>query len=397
MGGTRTRAPQSRPRSVAMTAQQDIPVSVFTGFLGAGKTTIILSLLKQLPKDYKVVLLKNEFGDVEVDSQLAKESAVEAVSEILNGCMCCVLVGQMRTALLEIKDKFAPDRIIIESSGSAFPATLAWQVRQLEDEGLKLDSVVTVIDCLNFTGYEDTSPTAKMQAKYTDLLLLNKHELASERQLDNVLDSLYELNTETPKLKISRTEPPKPDLIFGLLSVPGAASKESKVFGMVSQEEQDKLSDPASANGGHADKDGGEVETLNIWRGGQQPGHAGHTHVDGLAHDHKDASGEERQDGDAAASEQTLTKEKLDTLLGKLPSEDVWRVKGFLKLENSGPSPYSILNWAFGRYELHEASAEMSKKLEQEGVEVRLTVMGARGEVKRRATILGEGLGSRVS
>merc|ERR1712093_507161 len=92
MGGTRTRAPQSRPRSVAMTAQQDIPVSVFTGFLGAGKTTIILSLLKQLPKDYKVVLLKNEFGDVEVDSQLAKESAVEAVSEILNGCMCCVLL-----------------------------------------------------------------------------------------------------------------------------------------------------------------------------------------------------------------------------------------------------------------------------------------------------------------
>jgi G3E family GTPase len=83
-----------------------IPVTVFTGFLGAGKTSIILSLLPQLPKDYKVVLLKNEFGDVEgtapsskylsrphsprsraVDSQLAKQSALTAVSEILNGCM----------------------------------------------------------------------------------------------------------------------------------------------------------------------------------------------------------------------------------------------------------------------------------------------------------------------
>jgi G3E family GTPase len=88
--------------------QPHIPITVFTGFLGAGKTSIILSLLPQLPKDYKVVLLKNEFGDVQgvhsllrslgpwrgyiipfkVDSQLAKESSLTAVSEILNGCMC---------------------------------------------------------------------------------------------------------------------------------------------------------------------------------------------------------------------------------------------------------------------------------------------------------------------
>ena len=80
-----------------------IPVTVFTGFLGAGKTSIILSLLPQLPKDYRVVLLKNEFGEIEgahsnralehsadtakVDSQLAKQSNLTAVSEILNGCM----------------------------------------------------------------------------------------------------------------------------------------------------------------------------------------------------------------------------------------------------------------------------------------------------------------------
>jgi len=64
-----------------------IPITVFTGFLGAGKTTLILSLLPQLPKDYKVVLLKNEFGDVQVDSQLAKQSSLTAVNEIVNGCM----------------------------------------------------------------------------------------------------------------------------------------------------------------------------------------------------------------------------------------------------------------------------------------------------------------------
>jgi len=64
-----------------------IPITVFTGYLGAGKTTSILALLKRLPNDLKVVLLKNEFGDVEVDSKLAQQSSLAGVSEILNGCL----------------------------------------------------------------------------------------------------------------------------------------------------------------------------------------------------------------------------------------------------------------------------------------------------------------------
>ena len=64
-----------------------VPVTIFTGFLGAGKTSIILNLLPQLPPAYKAVLLKNEFGDVEVDSKLAGQSGLAGVSEILNGCM----------------------------------------------------------------------------------------------------------------------------------------------------------------------------------------------------------------------------------------------------------------------------------------------------------------------
>ena len=70
-----------------MTSQKPIPITVFTGFLGAGKTSIILSLLEHLPKGYRAVLLKNEYGDVEVDSKLAQQSSLTAVSEILNGCM----------------------------------------------------------------------------------------------------------------------------------------------------------------------------------------------------------------------------------------------------------------------------------------------------------------------
>ncbi|GES87189.1 cobW-domain-containing protein [Rhizophagus clarus] len=177
-----------------------VPVTVFTGFLGSGKTTIILSLLPRVPKGYKLCLLKNEFGDIKVDSSLAQSSDL-AVQEMLNGCLCCVLVGQMKLALIELKDKYNPDRIIIETSGSAFPAPIAWQIREMKNEGFTLDSIITVVDCINFRGYEDTSYTAKMQAQYTDIILLNKHELVSEHELDTVIDHINELNTDTPKIK----------------------------------------------------------------------------------------------------------------------------------------------------------------------------------------------------
>jgi G3E family GTPase len=84
---------------------KSIPVSVFTGFLGAGKTTIILDIIQRVKSTaptYSIAILKNEFGDVQVDSLLAQESAIQ-VTEMLNGCLCCVLVGQMETALKEMK------------------------------------------------------------------------------------------------------------------------------------------------------------------------------------------------------------------------------------------------------------------------------------------------------
>ncbi|CAE7073167.1 unnamed protein product, partial [Rhizoctonia solani] len=271
-----------------------IPITVFTGFLGAGKTTTILSLLQQLPKDYKVVLLKNEFGDVEVDSQLASNSSLTAVSEILNGCMCCILVGQMKNALLEIRDKYRPDRIIIESSGSAFPATLAFQIRDLEREtegDFKLDAIVTVVDAENFRGYEDTSPTAKMQAQYTDVILINKWEHISERDLDIVLDHLGTLNDLTPKLRCQGKSGVPHDLLFGL---------DSKQFLDLP---------PQGENENHHD----EVETATVCRG---------VHLD-HAHSHDSP--------EAEPVDQELTRDLLSGALERLPKDSVYRVKGFVR------------------------------------------------------------------
>ncbi|KAJ2297240.1 hypothetical protein IWW55_004856, partial [Coemansia sp. RSA 2706] len=206
------------------------PVTVFTGFLGAGKTTTILNVLKRVNPEYNIVLLKNEFGDAETDSALVRESHVQ-VSEMTNGCLCCVLVGQMKRALEEIKEKFQPDRIIIETSGSAFPAPIAWQIREMESSGFHLDAILTVIDCINFCGYEDTSYTARLQAQYTDLILLNKWEHISERQLDIVIDHVNELNTDTPKINVDSNTGINPEVVFGLdTSLFSLAERESAEY-----------------------------------------------------------------------------------------------------------------------------------------------------------------------
>jgi G3E family GTPase len=190
-----------------------VPVTVFTGYLGAGKTSIIIGLVKQLPPDYRIVLLKNEFGDARVDSQIAAESQI-AVKEMVNGCLCCVLVGRMEAAIDEIIASYSPDRIIIETSGSAYPAPIAVQLHRMGGK-VRLDGIICVVDALNFPGYKDKSFTAREQLKYTDLILVNKHELVDERRLEAVMDDLFDMHLDTPKVKTDRGIVP-PDLVFGL-------------------------------------------------------------------------------------------------------------------------------------------------------------------------------------
>jgi len=312
-----------------------------------------------------------------VDSKLAQQSSLAAVSEILR---CCVLVGQMQTALLEIRgwfslleppvlspstwlDKYRPDRIIIECSGSAFPATLAFQIRELErqTEGdFKLDAIVTVVDAENFVGYEDTSPTAKMQASYTDIILINKWELVDDRKLDEVLDHLHTLNDLTPKIRCQGRNGVDPNLIFGI---------ESKLF-----------LEAGEAAPSHND----EVETVSLFAGYGPPSadheHHGHCHCPPGSHTLATVGHEEQPD--------SIDEEALTTALDALSKEFIWRVKGLVRLKGKG---MHILNWAFGRFEL----TVLGDDSEERGT-VKLTVMGERGEVKRAIKKLATALNARI-
>jgi len=330
-----------------------IPITIITGFLGSGKTTLILNLIPQLRSanpEYKLALLKNEFGDVAVDSKLASEGSISGVKEILNGCICCNLVGGLGPALKELGELVRPDRIVVETSGSAFPATLALEVNRLAREtgDYVLDGVVSVIDVENWKGYEDTSYTAKIQARYTDLIVFNKWELCDERRFDECLDRVGDLEIEVAWVKSQKGSVPM-DVVFG---VDGALARRLAAD--------------------HAPHD--------------------HEHQHEHEHDHQD---------EVQVMSLTLTgpagsavdAEKLLAFLKLPPKDEVYRIKGIVKASTALRSsdedadiptpPHSenryILNWAFGRWTFIPTSQDIGAGgSASENTHLRMTMILAR-------------------
>lgn len=336
-----------------------IPITIITGFLGAGKTTLILNLIPQLPPTYRLALLKNEFGDLAVDSQLASSSSISGVRELLNGCICCNLVGQLSEALFELRDKVNPSRIIIETSGSAFPATLAMEVNRVARENggvFSLDGVVSVIDVENWKGYDDVSPTARLQAKYTDLIVFNKHELVSERKFDDALDRVGDLEVQTAWVKSVKGWVD----VEVVMGIDGALVRSLGVREAVEREKQDGV------RGEHHHHHQDEVEVVSVSLTAENGG------VKGVSLD------------------------DFEELLLSAPKDEVYRIKGLVV--SSQPPPDStgerrastvagkelyVLNWAFGRWHYTPIP---SKEFEvMDGASARLTWILARGEAKRWA------------
>lgn len=355
-----------------------IPITIITGFLGSGKTTLILNLVPQLKKanpDYKLALLKNEFGDLAVDSQLASSGAVSGVQELLNGCICCNLVGQLGDALAELQRSVRPDRIVVETSGSAFPATLALEVNRLARETggrYALDGVVSVVDVENWEGYEDTSYTARLQARYTDLVVFNKWEGCGERRFDECLDRLGDLEVDVAWTKSSKGWVPV-DLVFG---IDGGLLTRALLL-----EEDGAV---AAANGN------------------------GHAHSHAHAHDGEDHHQSEVEVlsvslASPAAAAAAVNPDKLLCLLKSAPKDEVYRIKAVLTAAAPTTSPSAlqgsdagadssavaarqpgrgryILNWAFGRWTYTAVADGQSEHESSDRVPLRMTLILARYE-----------------
>ena len=120
-------------------------IDVFSGFLGAGKTTLIKKLIKEAYAGEKLVLIENEFGEIGIDGGFMQEAGIE-VTEMNSGCICCSLTGDFRTAMREVVDRFAPDRILIEPSGVGKLSDIVTAVEQVEGADLVINALGTVVD-----------------------------------------------------------------------------------------------------------------------------------------------------------------------------------------------------------------------------------------------------------
>ena len=166
--------------------QQGIPVSIITGFLGSGKTTLLNHILKN-KQDLRVAVLVNEFGDIDIDSQLLI-SIEEDMVQLNNGCICCSLNHGLVEAVYRVlaTDKKV-DYLVIETTGIAdpFPILLTFLTTELR-ELTRIDSILTVVDAETFSPNHFDSEAALKQIAFADVILLNKTDLVSGKRLEEV-------------------------------------------------------------------------------------------------------------------------------------------------------------------------------------------------------------------
>lgn len=167
-------------------------IDIFSGFLGAGKTTLIRKLIAEAYKGEKLVLIENEFGEIAIDGGFLRDAGVE-ITEMNSGCICCTLVGDFTKALKKVMDEYAPDRIIIEPSGVGKLSDVAAAVSRVE--GAVIGAKITVVDAGKCRMYmRNFGEFFNDQVENADLIVLSRTDTASEEKIMTAVELLKGLN-----------------------------------------------------------------------------------------------------------------------------------------------------------------------------------------------------------
>ncbi|CAE7814717.1 fabH, partial [Symbiodinium sp. CCMP2456] len=202
-----------------MAEPKRVPVTVLTGFLGSGKTTLLNHIL-QTKHGMKFAIIENEFGEVGVDEKVIKEDSEEQVIEVMNGCICCTVRGDLVKVLKKLRSKLDTfDGVIIETTGMADPAPVA-QTFFVDPEVQKiyhLDGIVTVVDCKHVLAHlkeekpEGVENETVEQIAFADRIILNKTDLVDDAALEEVVTEVQKVNKDAELIKAqhSKVDPAK--------------------------------------------------------------------------------------------------------------------------------------------------------------------------------------------
>ena len=322
-------------------------IDIISGFLGAGKTTLIQKLLKEALKGEKVVLIENEFGEIGIDGGFLKDAGIE-VTEMNSGCICCSLVGDFGSALKEVVTQYNPDRIIIEPSGVGKLSDVIKAVQGVaEDVELDLNSFVTVADAKKCKMYiKNFGEFYNNQVEYAGSIILSRSGDVAEDKLNESVALLRELNDKAAIITTPWDE------LSGEQILKVMEDGNDMVKELLEEEEI------CPVCGGHHDHE-------------HDHEHHHHDHDEecscGCGHDHDHHHHHHADEVFTSWGKETpkkYNKEELDTILQKLSKDDsygmILRSKGILQTEDGSWVQFDLVP---GEYEIREGSADYTGRI----------------------------------
>ena len=171
-------------------------IDIYSGFLGAGKTTLIKKMIQEAYHGQKLVLIENEFGEIGIDGGFLQEAGIE-ITEMNSGCICCSLVGDFGRALKKVIDEYHPERILIEPSGVGKLSDVIGAVRKVTSDDVQLGNFVTVADATKCKMYmKNFGEFYNNQIETANTIILSRTGGMSEQKLDQCVDMIREHNKD---------------------------------------------------------------------------------------------------------------------------------------------------------------------------------------------------------
>ena len=326
-------------------------IDIISGFLGAGKTTLIKKLLSEALKGQQVVLIENEFGEIGIDGGFLKDAGVN-ITEMNSGCICCSLVGDFGTALKDVITKFNPDRIIIEPSGVGKLSDVIKAVQGVaEDAPIELNSLVTVADANKCKMYmKNFGEFYNNQVESAHTIVLSRTQNMKQDKLEACVAMIREHNKDAAVITTPWDELTGEQLL-------AAMEKPVSLADMVMAEE-----DICPVCGGHHDHD---HEDHDHDHHHDHEHHHDHDDHCGCGHDHHHHHADEVFTSWGKETPRKYTKEEVETILKALAAENneygiILRAKGML------PSPdgtWIYFDMVPEEYEIREGQPEYTGRL----------------------------------
>ena len=360
-------------------------IDIISGFLGAGKTTLIQKLLKEALKGEKVVLIENEFGEIGIDGGFLKDAGIE-VTEMNSGCICCSLVGDFGSALKEVVTQYNPDRIIIEPSGVGKLSDVIKAVQGVaEDVDLDLNSFVTVADAKKCKMYiKNFGEFYNNQVEYAGSIILSRTGDVSEDKLNESVALLREHNEKAAII----TTPW--DQLSGEQILKVMEDGNDMVKELLEEEEICPVCGGHHHDHDHHDHDHDHEHDHHHYDHHDHDHEHEHHHHDhdeecGCGHDHDHEHHHHNHDEECGCGHdhdhhhhhadevftswgketpKKFNKEELDTILQKLSKDDsygmILRSKGILQTEDGSWVQFDLVP---GEYEIREGSADYTGRI----------------------------------